>query len=97
MPARLNMALDRLGCDVPGVAAVYLFGSHAAGGARPESAVDLAVLADRPLGAVERFTVQERVAAVLGCDVDLVDLRTASAVMQARTVAAGRVVLDPGR
>ena len=90
----LGPTLDRLGRDVPGLAAVYLFGSHGSAEARPGSDVDLAVLADRPLGPVERFDVQERLAACLGRDVDLVDLRSASTVMQARIVSTGRVVLD---
>ena len=98
MAPDLGSALDGLGRDVSGVAAVYLFGSHAEGTAAPDSDVDLAVLANRPLGAAERFDVQERIAARLGCDVDLVDLRAASTVMQAQIVSTGRVVLeaDPG-
>lgn len=94
----LDPTLDLLGRLVPDVAAVYLFGSHAAGVATPASDLDLAVLAARPLGAVERFDVQERLAALAGCDIDLVDLRSASTVMQARVVSTGRVVrdADPG-
>lgn len=62
--------------------------------ATPESDLDVAVLAARPLGSVERFDVQERLAVLAGCDVDLVDLRAASTVMQARVVSTGRVVVD---
>ena len=86
--------LDILRRDVPGVVAVYLFGSRASGTATPESDVDLAMLAGRPLGSVERFDVQERLAAAVRRDVDLVDLRSASTVMQSQVVSTGRVVLD---
>ena len=86
--------LDVLRASVPGLAAVYLFGSHAAGAATPASDLDLAVLAARPLGDLPRFDVQERLATRLGRDVDLVDLRAASTVMQAQVVATGRVLLD---
>ena len=86
----LRPLLDR----VPGVAAVYLFGSRAGGVARPDSDLDLAVLPPRPLGAVERFDVQEALAAALGLDVDLVDLLSASTVMRAEVLRTGRVVYD---
>ena len=79
---------------VPGLAAVYAFGSAVRGEATPESDLDLAVLASAPLGAVARFDLQERLAAQAGRDVDLVDLRAASTVMQAQVVHTGRVVLD---
>ena len=58
MPDRLDAALDMLCRLVPDAAAVYLFGSTADGTATPESDVDLAVLAPRPLGPAERFDVQ---------------------------------------
>ena len=88
----LDPTLDLLVRLVPDAAAVYLFGSHAAGTATPGSDLDLAVVATRPLGTVERFDVQERLAATLGRDVDLVDLHSASTVMQARVVSTGRCV-----
>ncbi len=94
MPDRLALALDVLRGRIPGLAAVYLFGSVADGTDTPASDLDLAVLAARPLDATERFDVQEAVAARLRRDVDLVDLRSASTVMQARVVSTGRVVLD---
>lgn len=91
---RLDAALDVLQRRVTGIAAVYLFGSAAAGVETPDSDLDLAVLANRPLAPLERFDVQEAVAAAIGRDVDLVDLRGASTVMQAQVVSTGRVVLD---
>lgn len=90
----LDDALGVLRARVPALLCVYLFGSAASGAAGPESDVDLAILAARPLGPVERFDVQEAVAARVGRDVDLVDLRAASTVMQAQIVSTGRVVLD---
>ena len=86
----LRPLLDR----VPGVAAVYLFGSRAGGVARPDSDLDLAVLPPRPLDPVERFDAQEALAAALGLDVDLVDLLSASTVMRAEVLRSGRVVYD---
>jgi uncharacterized protein len=90
----LDPALALLREAFPDLAAVYLFGSTAGEATTPESDVDLAVLAARPLDPVARFDLQERLALALGRDVDLVDLRAASTVMQAQVVAHGRAVLD---
>ena len=86
----LRLLLDR----VPGVQAVYLFGSHADGSARPDSDLDLAVLAAAPLDPLDRWHAQEALAAEAGVDVDLVDLRSASTVMRAEVLRSGRVLLD---
>lgn len=93
-PLDLRPLLDR----VPDVQAVYVFGSHVQGGARPDSDLDLGLLAARPLDPVRRFEVQEALAAALGTDVDLVDLRAASTVMRAEVLRTARVVhdADPG-
>ncbi|MGB3543779.1 type VII toxin-antitoxin system MntA family adenylyltransferase antitoxin [Rubrivirga sp.] len=90
MDIDLSPLLDAL----PDLEAVYVFGSRATGDARPDSDLDIAVLAPAPLDPVERFYVQERLAGHLGLDVDLVDLRSASTVMRAEVLRTGAVVLD---
>ena len=74
--------------------AVYQFGSSVAGTTHRRSDVDVAVLAPSRLGTTERFDLQERVAAALGRDVDLVDLRSASTVMAMQVVSTGEVLFD---
>ena len=86
----LQPLLDR----VPGVQAVYLFGSHVQETARPGSDLDLALLAAAPLAPLDRWHAQEALAAAAGVDVDLVDLRSASTVMRAEVLRSGRVLLD---
>jgi predicted nucleotidyltransferase len=71
---------------IPGTIAVYLFGSRARGDAGRESDVDLAVLAPAPLDPVARFELQERIAAELHASVDLIDLRSASAVLRVQVL-----------
>ena len=74
--------------------AVYRFGSTALEATHAGSDIDIAILTRRPLFATDRFDVQERLAAALGRDVDLVDLGTASTVMAIQVIAHGRVLYD---
>lgn len=77
---------------VPGLLAVYRFGSSVAGTARPDSDVDVAVLAAEPIDAVTRFEIQEDLGRRLGRDVDLIDLRQASTVMRMQVLSGGRLL-----
>jgi len=79
------------------VIAVYRFGSTVQGQTHRDSDVDLAVLAAAPVPPGVRFDVQERLAAQLGRDVDLVDLRQASTVMRMQVITTGRLLaaFDP--
>lgn len=70
--------------------AVYLYGSHARGDARPDSDVDLAFLTDGPaLAALDLWNVRQDLAALFGAPVDLVHLDTASTVLQREVVTDG--------
>ena len=86
----LSLLRDR----VAGLEAIYLFGSAATGTEHNASDLDLALLAARPLDPVNRFDVQEALAVAPRRNVDLVDLRPASTVMQAEVLRTGRLVLD---
>ena len=85
--------------EFPGTAVVYRFGSTAAGLEGPASDIDLAFLPEAPVDPVRRFEVQERLAARLRKDVDLVDLCSASTVLRMQVLAGGRAigVLDRDR
>jgi len=92
-------ALEILRTAVPDLVAVYRFGSTTTSEAvRPESDVDLAVLAPTRLDAQVRFELQDRLASVYRRPVDLVDLRATSTVMAMQVVGAGTVLCetDPG-
>jgi len=84
----------RLAAALPGLVAVYRFGSTAAGTALAGSDVDLAVLAEAPVDPGHRFDLQEELAAELGRDVDLVDLARASTVLAVEVVGRGELLLD---
>ena len=79
---------------VPGLIAIYRFGSSVAGEQGPESDVDLALLASTTIDPVVRFDLQERLASALHQAVDLVDLRAASPVMAIQVIGKGRLLLD---
>ena len=75
---------------IPSLYGIYLFGSAAAGEMREDSDIDIAVLAEQALPPVELWGLAQKLASVAARDVDLVDLRTASAVMRVQVVANGR-------
>ena len=79
---------------VPGLAAVYLFGSQAREDAGPGSDIDLAVLTLGSLDPVERWKLQEDLAAQAHKNVDLVDLRRASTVMRVQVLRDSRLLAD---
>jgi len=72
--------------------AVYLFGSQAQGTARPDSDLDLAILVDGVADAVGLWECAGRLAETFGCEVDLLDLRAASTVMQYQIITSGRLL-----
>ncbi len=95
----MTLETDRVIVDeirtVPGdPIAVYRFGSTAHGTTHHGSDTDIAVLMRQRLSPQSRFDLQERIAARLGHDVDLVDLAVASPVMAIQIVAGGRLLYD---
>jgi predicted nucleotidyltransferase len=76
--------------QLPGTLAVYLFGSHASGAATRDSDLDLAVYLDAPVDSLRLWGIAQGLARQLGTDVDLVDLATASTVLQYQVITTGR-------
>lgn len=70
--------------------AIYQFGSHVRGNARPGSDIDLAVLARDPISAERLFQITQDLAIQLNRDVDLLDLRATSTVMRAQVISTGQ-------
>ena len=87
--------IEYLRKSVPGLIALYRFGSQAKGTVRPNSDVDLAVLARGPIPNLRRFELAQELAVQLHRDVDLVDLRTASTVMRMQVISTGECLNAP--
>jgi Predicted nucleotidyltransferases len=84
--------LEIVRATLPDLEFLYLFGSQASGDTHEQSDVDLAYRAGTRLDAVARFQLQERIAARIHRDVDLVDLATASTVMRVQVIDGGKVL-----
>jgi len=79
--------LERL---IPGLAAVYVFGSVARGDMRADSDLDLAFVSDAPVPSMVRHDARLAVEAVMKVDVDLVDLMIASPILGRQVLLEGR-------
>jgi len=75
---------------LPGLLAVYLFGSQALNMAGPDSDIDLAILAGGRQDTLTLWNLGQDLASMLDRDVDLLDLRAATTVMQYQIITTGR-------
>ncbi len=79
---------------IPDIKLLYLFGSHATNQATDRSDIDLAILLPTKLSAIERWEIQQKLALEFNVDVDLIDLLSASTVMQNQIVNKGICLFD---
>ncbi len=85
----IDRIVEQLRQSVPKLMAIYAFGSQVAGTANAESDLDLAVLVEGYADPILLFDLSSDLAEIAGCEVDLLDLRAASTVMQHQVVAYG--------
>lgn len=76
--------------EVPGLLAVYAFGSRVQGTANAESDMDLAVLVAGYAPPLKLWELVGPLTDHAGCPVDLLDLRAASTVMQYQIITTGQ-------
>lgn len=77
---------------LPDAQAVLLYGSFARGEAWPDSDVDLALLAAKPLDSRLRFDIASALADVAGREVDLVDARRIGSDLAIEIVSGARAL-----
>lgn len=71
------------------IALIYLFGSRAQGLANEQSDYDIAFFSKAAIDNVQRYELAQQLAIELNADVDLVDLKSASTVLQMQVVSQG--------
>ena len=76
--------------------AIYAFGSQVQGTAGPQSDLDLAVLVAGYAEPLALWDVAGTLADIAGCPVDLLDLRSASTVMQYQVITTGQRLWSVG-
>jgi len=79
---------------IPDIKLLYLFGSHASNQAREHSDIDLAILLPKKISTVARWELQHKLALEFNVDVDLIDLLSASTVMQNQIINNGICLYD---
>ncbi len=80
---------------IPGLAAVYVFGSVARGDLRPSSDIDLAIVAPTSPRPKDLNAAREAVELILGRDVDLLDLAEAPLPLARQVLLEGRRIHAP--
>lgn len=86
----VHHALASMLADEEDLILAYLFGSVARDSAEFDSDIDIAVLGRQSLNAERRMALVERIAALTGRAVDLVDLRTAGVLVTREALTRGR-------
>jgi predicted nucleotidyltransferase len=92
--AELTEAVRTVLTDYKRVQFCYLFGSTARDDARPDSDIDLAVLASPSLSLIEEAALHEGLAKALDRSLDLVMLNRAPLWLQFRILGEGRVLFS---
>ncbi len=78
--------------QLPDLIAIYAFGSQIKQTARADSDLDLAVLTARTVQPLQLWQLANLLAEKLNNDIDLIDLRTASTVMQYQIITTGELL-----
>ena len=85
-----EQTLQRVIHHHPHITLAILFGSCASGNARPDSDIDIAVTAERPLTLDERTELVTEISEATGRPVDLIDLTAAGEPLLGQILTKGR-------
>ena len=89
-------AVAAMRADFPNAIGIYAFGSQVHGTANAQSDLDLAVLVAGYAKPLTLWEVSGQLGDLLGCPVDLLDLRAASTVMQYQVITTGQRLWSVG-
>lgn len=94
IPPREDSPLVRaIQAEFPECVSIHVFGSRVSSDATAHSDLDLAVLLPGYADPTRLWSLSLSLAAIAGCDVDLIDMRAASTVMQHQILLNGRRIL----
>lgn len=91
----LDAVLSILREELPGLAAVIVFGSFGSEYERAESDLDLAILMEKHQDATDSvflWTLAQKIASKIGRDVEIINLRQASTVFAFQVLTSGTTV-----
>jgi uncharacterized protein len=88
-PVLIEKAVQRILQALPSTMAIYVFGSRASNDATDQSDLDMAVLVAGYAEVVALWSLASDIAVEINCDVDLLDMRAASTVMQYQILSKG--------
>jgi len=71
---------------------IYLFGSSVKNTMRKDSDIDVAFLSDKSVDSFDLFLLSQKLANLLGREVDLIDIKKASTVFQAQIISTELVI-----
>lgn len=91
-----QLIIDTIKEELSDVSIIYLFGSYAKGCEHKSSDIDIAILGSRPNDNVKLWMLAQKLSILCGYDIDLVDLRKATAVMRIQIVAEGEHLFNDG-
>lgn len=77
---------------IPELIGIYVFGSYADNSATPRSDIDLAFLTFSKIQEVEKWKIQEELASLVDCDIDLIDLKDATSILRIEVIENGKLI-----
>ena len=89
---KYHILINQIKSSLPNVLAIYAFGSQITGHSNEHSDLDLAVLIDGQVETFDLWDLASQLVEIAGCDVDLLNMRLASTVMQYQILQTGRTL-----
>jgi predicted nucleotidyltransferase len=88
--------VDTLKQEIPMLQALYLFGSQKNGTATNTSDVDIAYLTAKPLSNVDRWELSQKLAVLLSCDIDLIELTQTNTIFRYQILSTAERIYGAG-
>lgn len=88
--------VDTLMQDIPELQSLYLFGSQSDGTASQKSDVDIAYLSKKTLSSLERWNIAQKLAILLGLDVDLIELSSTNTIFRYQILSTAERIYGDG-